>query len=66
MKKFSKVIPVLVMIGLGVLAAHAQGGTVEDGCVNSPENPTALLAVVGSLGAATAVVRARWSGRGKR
>jgi XrtJ-associated TM-motif-TM protein len=33
---------------------HAQSG-----CVNSPENPTAILALVGSAGAAFAGLRAR-------
>lgn len=32
------------------LPLHAQNGNVG-GCVNSPENPTAVLAVVGSAGA---------------
>jgi len=33
---------------LCVVTAHANAQT---GCVNSPENPTAILAVVGSAGA---------------
>ena len=33
------------------LPVHAQNGVVVGGCVNSPENPTAVLAVVGSAGA---------------
>jgi XrtJ-associated TM-motif-TM protein len=33
---------------------HAQGG-----CVNSPENPTALLALVGAAGAVAARLRMR-------
>jgi XrtJ-associated TM-motif-TM protein len=33
---------------------HAQGG-----CVNSPENPTALLALVGAAGAVVARLRSR-------
>ncbi len=40
-------------------AAHAQGGTVSSGCSSSPENPTALLALVGSAGAAFAALRQR-------
>lgn len=28
--------------------AHAQGGTVSSGCDSSPENPTAILALVGT------------------
>jgi XrtJ-associated TM-motif-TM protein len=37
---------------------HAQGG-----CDNSPENPTAILAVVGSVGAFFASARARIKAR---
>jgi XrtJ-associated TM-motif-TM protein len=37
---------------------HAQGG-----CDNSPENPTAILAVVGSAGAFFASARARIKAR---
>lgn len=37
---------------------HAQGG-----CVNSPENPTAILAVVGSAGAFFASSRRRIKAR---
>lgn len=66
MKKFWNVLPMVMMLCVGAAFAHAQGGTVQDGCVNSPENPTAILAVVGSLGGAAAVIRARWAGRRKR
>ncbi len=34
---------------ISVPLVHAQGGPT--GCVNSPENPTAVLALVGSAGA---------------
>jgi XrtJ-associated TM-motif-TM protein len=37
----------------------------QDGCVNSPENPTAILAVVGSAGAFITAVRARIKARRK-
>jgi XrtJ-associated TM-motif-TM protein len=37
-----------------VLRLHAQGG-----CVDSPENPTIVLALVGSAGALFSTVRAR-------
>jgi XrtJ-associated TM-motif-TM protein len=40
------------------LPLHAQ-----DGCVTSPENPTAILAVVGSAGAFFVSARARIKGR---
>jgi XrtJ-associated TM-motif-TM protein len=43
------------------LPLHAQGGTiVTDGdCTDSPENPTVILAVVGSAGAFLASARSR-------
>jgi XrtJ-associated TM-motif-TM protein len=53
----------LTLIALALIAlttaAHAQGGTVTSGCGDSPENPTALLALVGSAGAAFTAVRQR-------
>jgi XrtJ-associated TM-motif-TM protein len=53
----------LTLIALTLIAfttaAHAQGGTVTSGCGDSPENPTALLALVGSAGAAFTAVRQR-------
>ena len=58
MKKFS-----LLLIGSAVmltvaLPLHAQGG-----CVNSPENPTIVLALVGSAGAFLASARMRIKAR---
>jgi XrtJ-associated TM-motif-TM protein len=48
----------LSLFGLAVLfttaSLHAQGG-----CVNSPENPTVVLALVGSAGAFVASARNR-------
>ncbi len=48
--------PLLFFVGLlsVTLSAHAQGG-----CVDSPENPTVVLALVGSAGALVASARAR-------
>ena len=53
----------LLLIGSAVLLAvslplHAQGG-----CVNSPENPTIVLALVGSAGALLASARNRIKAR---
>ncbi len=56
----------VAILALHAVAAHAQGGTVQDGCVNSPENPTAVLAAVGSLGVAASMLRARWAGRNRK
>ena len=43
---------------LAALPVYAQGG-----CVNSPENPTVVLALVGSAGAFVASARARFKAR---
>lgn len=42
--------------------AHAQGigGTVSSGCGSSPENPTAILALVGSAGGFLVAARNRF------
>jgi XrtJ-associated TM-motif-TM protein len=40
--------------------AHAQGGTVTSGCGSSPENPTVILALVGSAGGVFAAARNRF------
>ncbi|MBS1800673.1 MAG: PExPT-CTERM protein [Acidobacteria bacterium] len=46
------------------LPLHAQGGEITSGtCDNSPENPTIVLAVVGSAGAFLASARARMKAR---
>ena len=46
MKKTPLLLAGSAFLFLITLPLHAQGG-----CVNSPENPTAVLAVVGSAGA---------------
>jgi XrtJ-associated TM-motif-TM protein len=57
--------PSLLLVGIALLFTvalplHAQG---PGGCLNSPENPTAILAVVGSAGAFFVSVRARIKAR---
>jgi XrtJ-associated TM-motif-TM protein len=47
-----------VLILSVALHLHAQ-----DGCVDSPENPTVVLALVGSAGALFATIRARVKAR---
>ncbi len=42
---------------------HAQD---QGGCVNSPENPTAILALAGSAGAGLSYLRVRMKARGKK
>lgn len=57
MKKASLLLFALAFLSVAV-PLHAQGG-----CVNSPENPTAVLAVVGSAGAFFASTRRRIKAR---
>jgi XrtJ-associated TM-motif-TM protein len=51
------------LAGLALLFSVALPLHAQDGCVNSPENPTAILAVVGSAGALFTSVRARIKAR---
>jgi XrtJ-associated TM-motif-TM protein len=58
MKKTLFLLAGIALVSSVALPLHAQ-----DGCVNSPENPTAILAVVGSAGAFFVSVRARIKSR---
>ena len=49
----------VVLAGIALLSSVALPLYGQGGCVNSPENPTAILAVVGSAGALLASLRAR-------
>ncbi len=53
----------LMFVGLALLVSIALPLHAQDGCVNSPENPTAILAVVGSAGVFFASARARIKAR---
>jgi XrtJ-associated TM-motif-TM protein len=53
----------LTLLGFALLFAVALPLHAQDGCTNSPENPTAILAVVGSAGAFFASARARIKAR---
>ncbi|MDQ2832280.1 MAG: PExPT-CTERM protein [Acidobacteriota bacterium] len=58
----------LYLLGIALLFAVAlpalgQGPDDTGGCINSPENPTAILAVVGSAGAFFMSARARLKAR---
>jgi XrtJ-associated TM-motif-TM protein len=59
----------LLLFGIALLLAvalplHGQDGGVGTGtCDDSPENPTAILAVVGAAGAFLASARARYRAR---
>jgi XrtJ-associated TM-motif-TM protein len=49
----------LVMLGVAIVAAVALPLQAQTGCTDSPENPTAVLALVGGAGALFSAVRAR-------
>ena len=59
MKKSSLLLFGLVLFFSVVRPLHADA----DGCIDSPENPTAILAVVGSAGAFFVSARARVKAR---
>jgi XrtJ-associated TM-motif-TM protein len=52
-----------LLIGSALLCSVALPLHAQSGCVTSPENPTALLAVVGSAGAFFVSARARIKAR---
>lgn len=58
MKKCFFLLPALALMLAVTVSANAQGG-----CVNSPENPTVVLALVGSAGAFLSSARARFKAR---
>jgi XrtJ-associated TM-motif-TM protein len=49
----------LLVSGFAFLLCVASPLFAQGGCVNSPENPTVVLALVGSAGAALATIRTR-------
>ncbi|MEI9981222.1 MAG: PExPT-CTERM protein [Edaphobacter sp.] len=53
----------LLIAGIALLSSIALPLHAQDGCANSPENPTAILAVVGSAGAFFVSARARIKAR---
>jgi XrtJ-associated TM-motif-TM protein len=58
MKKFS-----LLLTGLALMLSVSAAANAQTGCVNSPENPTVVLALVGSASAFVASARARFRAR---
>jgi XrtJ-associated TM-motif-TM protein len=58
MKKFP-----LLLTGLALMLSVAASANAQGGCVNSPENPTVVLALVGSASALVASARARFRAR---
>jgi XrtJ-associated TM-motif-TM protein len=53
----------LMLLGFVLLLSIAVPLHAEGGCVDSPENPTAILALIGSAGVFCATVRARIKAR---
>jgi XrtJ-associated TM-motif-TM protein len=60
MKKTCLILAGIALLSSVALPLYAQG---PGGCTNSPENPTAILAVVGSAGAFFVSARARIKAR---
>jgi XrtJ-associated TM-motif-TM protein len=58
-KKLGYVLPILLLFVSATLRVHAQDG----GCVDSPENPTAILALVGMAAAGINHLRNRFTCR---
>lgn len=55
-----KLFPALAVAFVVLVAVPA---FAQSGCVNSPENPTAVLALVGSAGAGLTMLRGRFRRR---
>ena len=53
----------LLLFGLAIMLTVSLPAFAQGGCVNSPENPTVVLALVGSAGAFVAAARARIKAR---
>jgi XrtJ-associated TM-motif-TM protein len=54
----NKVIYLLMLFAVTSTVAHAQSG-----CGDSPENPTIVLALLGSVGAGIAALRSRFNSK---
>jgi XrtJ-associated TM-motif-TM protein len=57
-KKFRYMLPLALLVLAATLRLHAQEGA--GGCVDSPENPTAILALVGAAAAGINHLRNRF------
>jgi XrtJ-associated TM-motif-TM protein len=53
----------LLLTGIAIMFASSLPLYAQGGCVDSPENPTLVLALVGSAGAFVASARARFKAR---
>jgi XrtJ-associated TM-motif-TM protein len=58
-KNLGRIFPVVLLILAATLPLHAQ----VDGCVDSPENPTAVLAIVSAAGFGLSHLWTRFRGR---
>jgi XrtJ-associated TM-motif-TM protein len=54
---------VLLSLGIALFLSVTLQLHAQTGCLSSPENPTAVLAIVGSAGAFLATARARIKAR---
>ncbi len=52
-----------IILGAAVVSLIAAPVRAQTGCTDSPENPTAVLALVGSAGALFSTVRTRMRAR---
>jgi XrtJ-associated TM-motif-TM protein len=55
----------VVLLGLALVALVTTPLYAQTGCTDSPENPTAVLALVGGAGAMFSAVRAKMKARRK-
>ena len=53
----------LLLVAVALMLAVTVSANAQTGCVNSPENPTVVLGLVGSAGAFLASARARFKAR---
>lgn len=53
----------LLLAAAAIMLAFSISANAQVGCVNSPENPTVVLGLVGSAGAFLASARARFKAR---
>jgi XrtJ-associated TM-motif-TM protein len=58
MKKYALVLAVFALASVAPLYA-------QTGCGDSPENPTAILALTGAAGVVVAQLKNRWDSRGR-
>lgn len=66
MKKFKAILPAVLLLLLATVRLHAQINGIDDGCPESPENPTLILGFIASAASVGYVqLRRHFSGRKK-